>query len=164
MMSQSELYLMMTVTDRERMPDFIRLYQDKGLHTHVLSLGHGTAEQRYLRFLALDETEKMVCLTVVTGHKWLEVKKAMTVRLRIEMPGIGIAYIVPLAAVGGKRELMFLMDGQGYVKGEEQALKGTEQELLIAIGNQGYSEMIMDAARKAGSRGGTVIHARGTGQ
>ena len=163
-MNQSELYLMMTVTSREKMQDFIRLYRDKGLEIHTLSLGHGTAQRRYMRLLALNETEKMVCLTVVTGRKWLEVKKAMSVRLRIEAPGVGIAYSVPLAAIGGKRELMFLTNGQGFEKGEEQTLKGTEQELLVVIGKQGYSEQIMDAARKAGARGGTVIHARGTGQ
>ena len=163
-MNQSELYLMMTVTSRQRMPDFIQLYKDKGLDTHILFLGHGTASQRYMRLLALNETEKMVCLTVVTGRKWLEAKRAMSVRLRIEAPGVGIAYIVPLAAVGGKRELMFLTDGQGFEKGAETELKGTEQELLIVIGKQGYSEQIMDAARLAGARGGTVIHARGTGQ
>ena len=163
-MNQSELYLMMTVTGREKIPDFIRLYQDKGLETHLLSLGHGTAPQHYLRYMALDETEKTVILSVITGRKWLEVKKAMSVRLRIEAPGVGIAYIVPLSSVGGKRELMFLTDGQGFEKGEEQALKGTEQELLMVICNQGYSEMVMYAARTAGARGGTVIHARGTGQ
>ena len=163
-MNQSELYLMMTVTGRDRMTDFIRLYKDKGLEVHFLSLGHGTAQKRYMRLLALDGTEKMVCMTVVTGRKWLEVKKAMTVRLRIDAPGVGIAYVIPLSAVGGKRELMFLTDGQGFEKGAEQTLKGTEQELLIVIANQGYNEMVMDAAREAGARGGTVIHARGTGQ
>ena len=163
-MNHSELFLMMTVADRERMRGFIRLYKDKGLNIHFMSLGHGTAQKRYLRLLALNETEKMVCQTIVTGRKWLEVKKAMSVRLRIEAPGVGIAYIVPLAAIGGKRELMFLTSGQDYEKGAEKTLKGTEQELLVVIGNQGYSEQIMDAARKAGARGGTVIHARGTGQ
>ena len=163
-MNRSDLYLMMTVASRSRMPDFIRMYQDKGLKTHFISLGRGTARERYMRLLALNETEKMVCLTVVTGRKWLEVKKAMSVRLHIEAPGVGIAYIVPLSAMGGKRELMFLTDGQDFAKGEESTLQGTEQELLIVISNQGYSEQVMDAALKAGSRGGTVIHARGTGQ
>ena len=163
-MNQSELYLMMTVSGRDRMPQFIKLYKDKGLDTHIISLGHGTAERRYLRLLALNETEKMICLTVLTGRKWLEVKKAMSVRLRIEAPGVGIAYVIPLSSIGGKREFMFLTDGQGYEKGEEKTLKGTEQELLIVVANQGCSEMVMDAAREVGVRGGTVIHARGTGQ
>ena len=42
-------------------------------------------------------------------------------------------------------------------------MQGTKRELLMVISNQGYSEMVMDAARAAGAAGGTVIHARGTG-
>ena len=42
-------------------------------------------------------------------------------------------------------------------------MKDTKYELLVVIANQGYTEMIMDAARKANAAGGTVIHAKGTG-
>jgi nitrogen regulatory protein PII len=42
-------------------------------------------------------------------------------------------------------------------------LKNTKYELLVTIANQGYIELIMDAARNADAAGGTVIHAKGTG-
>ena len=35
-------------------------------------------------------------------------------------------------------------------------------ELIVVIINEGYSEKVMDAAREAGARGGTIIRARGT--
>lgn len=35
-------------------------------------------------------------------------------------------------------------------------------EMIFCIINAGYSETVMDAAREAGARGGTVIRARGT--
>ena len=35
-------------------------------------------------------------------------------------------------------------------------------EAIFCIVNSGYSEMVMEAARKFGARGGTVINARGT--
>lgn len=35
-------------------------------------------------------------------------------------------------------------------------------EVVICIVNAGYSELVMDAAREVGARGGTVIHAKGT--
>ena len=76
---------------------------------------------------------------------------------------MGIAYIVPLSAIGGKRQLMFLTDGQNFVKGEQSALKDTTHEMLIVIANFGYTDEIMDAAQRAGAAGGTVIHAKGTG-
>ena len=77
--------------------------------------------------------------------------------------GRGIAFIVPMSSIGGKKALMYFTDGQDYVKGEESTLKGTEYELLMVIANQGYSDVIMDAARGENARGGTVIHAKGTG-
>ena len=35
-------------------------------------------------------------------------------------------------------------------------------EAIFCIVNSGYSELVMDAAKKFGARGGTVINARGT--
>ena len=35
-------------------------------------------------------------------------------------------------------------------------------EVVFCIVNEGYSDVVMDAAKEAGARGGTVIHARGT--
>ena len=37
-----------------------------------------------------------------------------------------------------------------------------EHEVIFCVVNAGFSELVMDAARKLGARGGTVIHARGT--
>ena len=37
-----------------------------------------------------------------------------------------------------------------------------DYEVIFCIINAGYSELVMDAARDVGARGGTVIHAKGT--
>ena len=36
-------------------------------------------------------------------------------------------------------------------------------EGVVVIVNEGHSEKVMDAAREAGARGGTIAHARGSG-
>ena len=38
----------------------------------------------------------------------------------------------------------------------------TEYQMVICIVNTGFSPIVMDAARNAGARGGTIIHGRGT--
>ena len=38
-----------------------------------------------------------------------------------------------------------------------------EYELIVSIFNRGYSSTAMEAAKKAGARGGTVLNTRGTG-
>ena len=37
-----------------------------------------------------------------------------------------------------------------------------EHELILCIVNEGFTEAVMEAARAAGARGGTVLHANGT--
>ncbi len=37
-----------------------------------------------------------------------------------------------------------------------------QHEVIFCIVNSGYSEAVMDAAKKLGAKGGTVINARGT--
>lgn len=37
-----------------------------------------------------------------------------------------------------------------------------DNELIICIVNTGFTDVVMDAARDKGARGGTVIHGRGT--
>ena len=84
-------------------------------------------------------------------------------KMQIDLPGMGIAFLVPLSSIGGKKALNYLLSGQKFVKEEESTLKETKYELLVAIANQGYTELVMDAARQVHAAGGTVIHAKGTG-
>ncbi len=37
-----------------------------------------------------------------------------------------------------------------------------QHEVVFCIVNSGYSEAVMDAAKRVGARGGTIINARGT--
>ena len=41
-------------------------------------------------------------------------------------------------------------------------MQGTDQELLVVISNQGHNDEVMEAARAAGAKGGTVLRGVGT--
>lgn len=160
----SKLYLMCTIMNRAQLPEFLSLYRQEGLDRNLIMLAHGTATSQVLNIFGLENAEKAVCLTVIDDSVWKSVKKGLERRIRIDVPGTGIAFLVPMSSIGGRRELAFFTDGLDYAHdGEESELKHTKQELLMIIGDRGYSEQIMDAAREAGAGGGTVIHANGTG-
>lgn len=38
-----------------------------------------------------------------------------------------------------------------------------KKELIVCIINNGYSDLVMEAAKSKGARGGTIFHGRGTG-
>ena len=100
---------------------------------------------------------------MVTAESWQKIQRDLRRKMQIDVPGTGIAFIVPLSSIGGKRALMFLTEHQPLGWKEESTLKDTRYELLLVVANQGYTGSIMDAARTAGAGGGTVIHAKGTG-
>ena len=158
----SEVYMMVTITSREKLPAFLAVYEKK-LPVGFVSLGYGTVKDEVLDLLGLDRSEKAVCLNVVTGDVWKETKWHLRKKLYIDVPDTGIAFIVPMSSIGGKRELAYLTAGQDYRKGEESVMKDTTLELLVIVSNQGHNDLVMDAARGAGAYGGTVLHARGTG-
>ncbi|MBQ6678467.1 MAG: P-II family nitrogen regulator [Lachnospiraceae bacterium] len=158
-----ELYLLIGIIERERLLPVVSLYEEQGLHVHHIALGRGTASGQIMNDLGMSSAEKALIFSLVTGDSWKAVKKALRSRFRIDVPGTGIAFTVPLSSIGGKRELLFLTDSQPFEKGEESEMKNTAHELLVVVSNQGYNEMVMEAAREAGAGGGTVIHAQGTG-
>lgn len=159
----SEVFMMVTITDRKRAPEFLEFYKEKKAEVSIVTLGKGTANDEVLDYLGLEVAEKTVILSIVTDSVWKMLKRGLQRELQIDVPGVGIAFIVPVSSIGGKRELMFLTENQDFEKGEETILKETTHELLVVIANQGYNEMVMDAARKAGAAGGTVLHAKGVG-
>lgn len=158
-----KLYLMTTIVDRKVGKKYLELYKSNEQHVMFTSLGEGTASSDMLDYLGLDKAEKLVIFSVQEEDDWLRIKKQLQQKLKIDAPGGGIAFIIPLSSIGGKKALQFLLEKQDYQKEEESTLKDTERELIIVIANQGNIELIMDAAREAGAYGGTVIHARGTG-
>ena len=159
----SSLFFMVTITDRRSTDAFLQLYESHGVDVSLRTVGSGTAVQETLSTLGLEKTEKAVLLAVVTAQTWQEVQRDLRRKMRIDVPGTGIAFTVPLSSIGGKRALMFLTEHQTLNWKEESTLKDTRYELLLVIANQGHTGSIMDAARAEGAGGGTVVHAKGTG-
>ena len=159
----SDVYIMTTIIDRKNSKKYIDLYKKDKLEVMYITLGEGTARGDILDYLGLEASEKMVIFNIVQQHDWMLTKKDLQRKLQIDAPGEGIAFLVPLSSIGGKRTLQFLLDRQELPESEESTLKDTTYELIVAIADQGNLEMVMDAARGAGAYGGTVIHAKGTG-
>ena len=160
----SSVYCMVTITGRNHGEQFSSLFRTEHLPVMLLTLGNGTASSEMLDYFGMESREKIVIFTVVTWESWRHVKGQMEQKLNIDVPGTGISFLIPVSSVGGGKALRYLLAGQEYEKEEESELKNTEYELLVVISNYGYNNLVMEAARKAGAGGGTVVHARGTGR
>ncbi len=159
----NEIYLMGIITNRGMRDRFIAFFRQNDIHITLTALGAGTANSMILDYLGMEATEKAVYFSFVTPDVWKRLRKELYNRMHIDIPGRGIAFLIPLSSIGGKKALNYLTACQDVRIEEESSLKGTDFELLITIANAGHIETIMDAARSAHAPGGTVIHAKGTG-
>lgn len=157
------LYFMTTIVNRKDAPLYHELYKNSEQQVMFATLGLGTVANDILDYLGMESNEKAVIFSVLEHDTWINTKKMLQRELQIDAPGGGIAFITPLSSVAGKKALSFLLNKEDYVIEEESTLKDTNHQLIIVISEQGYTNLIMDAARAAGAYGGTVIHAKGTG-
>ncbi len=122
--------------------------------------GHGTATKSMRDLLGLEFNDKRVVVTVCDERKTEEYIKAQRLHLYIDAPGNGIICAVPIKSVGGGRTLAYL----GGDREQKAAPKiDYRYEVILAVTNEGCTDLVMDAARAAGARGGTVLHGKGTG-
>ena len=159
----NEIYLMVVIANRSIREKIISFYKQNNITVTFATLGSGTAHSSVLDYLGMEATEKAVYFSFVTRETWKTLKKDLQNKINIDIPGRGIAFIIPLSSIGGKKILEYLTLNQNVIIEEESTLKETTYELLVTIANTGYSDTIMKAARSAYAPGGTLIHAKGTG-
>ena len=148
----SKVYMMVTITNRNKRKDFRTFFKEYGLPVFLETIGRGTAQSEVLDYFGLEESEKLLFLAIVTGETWKKLRRGLITKMLIDVPGTGVSFIVPLSSVGGRKTLQFLVNEQKFEKEEETAMKDTDYELLVAIANQGYIDTVMDAARVSKSR------------
>ena len=127
------IYLMTTIIDRSIIKKYYELFQENNLNVLFGFLGSGTASSEVLDYLGLDGAEKAVVFSVVEEHTWIATKKGLEKKLKIDAPGGGISFIIPLSSVGGKKALQFLIESEDYQKQEETTLKHTNHELIVVM-------------------------------
>lgn len=123
--------------------------------------GRGTAVQSMLDLLGIESNEKRVVMTVASSEKTAELITLQKRYMHIGVPEHGIVIAVPVKSVGGGKTLAFL-NGEHKAAAQPPELNFA-YELIMVICNEGSTDTVMNAARSAGARGGTVLHAKGTG-
>ena len=126
----------------------LAFYERNNLSAILCTLAKGTATSEMLDCFGLEVTEKTVMMSVVTNDTWEKVKRGLEDNFQIDVPGTGIAFLLPLSSVGGKKTLQFLADGQVYDKVEESVMKDTKYELIVVIAND-EKEIIYIVAKTA---------------
>ncbi|MBQ7655815.1 MAG: P-II family nitrogen regulator [Clostridia bacterium] len=169
-MLNASLNMLLTIVDRGKGDGVAQLLQQEGVLAHFIALGNGTADQGLLSLLGLKDTAKDVVFSFMERSTAVKALRKLSYALDIDLPGRGIAFILPLSSVGGSQTKQYLTgqnapepqteEGKPMYNGQPET---PSHDLIITIVNRGFTDLVMEAALPAGARGGTVLHARGAG-
>ena len=141
-------------------PRMNAIMQTLELPLSIELLGRGTARKNVLDLLGLSTHEYHVIMTIADRDRTARLVEEARKNLYIDAPGQGIIAATPIKSVGGGKTLANLNGGRPTEGAPEI---NYNYEIVLAIANEGYTDTVMEAAREAGARGGTVLHGKGTG-
>lgn len=167
----TNLYFFLTITNRSDDKEFIDFFERYDINNIYSTPAFGTASDSVLDLLGLAASEKTVHLSLLPEGRMQQMVKKLTTEMLIDVPGRGIALAIPLSSIGGRDALNYFAQGEdkdGVPDGtpaikKENGSMTQNTELIVVICEKGHTDLVMDAARAAGARGGTVIRAKGTG-
>lgn len=154
------MHFVITIIEPHRADTYTQILRQYRLPVALELHGRGTIPKNMSDLLGLEARPKRALFTVASDTVTEQLMHEVRNRLYIDAPGNGITIAIPLKSVAGARTLEYLNGGEAFVMTPKK--DPYENELIVTISNEGWSDAVMDAARAAGARGGTVLHGKGT--
>ena len=163
MKKPEQLSFIMSIVERGSGGKLVKLYQKNQVFTHIRFEGLGTATSEILDILGLGGSEKDIILSMTTRSAAAALLERLDDELRGAAPRRGIAFSIPMTAVSGL--LAAFIDLRTKPENEGSGTMDNQQKtsMILVTVNQGCTDAVMDTARKAGARGGTIIKGRWAG-
>lgn len=135
----------------------LKVAKKVGAFGGTIFLGRGSVKNELLNMLGVLDVRKEIFLTIVDAGLEDELYNEMSRKFHLNKSNHGIAFSLPLKSA-------LKVNGDKYKSNtEKKGVKDMDYEAIFVIVDKGLSDDVLDAAEAAGSKGGTVIHARGSG-
>jgi len=159
-----QMALITTIIERGSGNRLMKLYTDNQVFTHIRCEGTGTATSEILDILGLGSSEKDMIFSLAPVSVARQLLDRLDDELRGRVPGRGIAYTMPLTAVNSLLAAVLDMATKKENGGNEEMEQEQKSSLILILVNQGFTGPVMETAKKAGARGGTIIRGRWVGE
>lgn len=154
---QKEFQLICVIVNIGAGSKIIKVAKKNGITGATILLGKGTIQNRFLDLLGLTDIRKEIVLMLAektTAYKTLEILNS---RFNFNKPHHGIAFTTPVKDFFGSSNFK-----PNNIK-ENRGIENPMYNAIFVVVDKGNAEDVIESAEKAGSRGGTIINARGSG-
>lgn len=161
MVNSERMVSLLSIVGRGRGAQYIRMLKEKGLFLNYQFVGAGTASSEMMDILGLGNNDKDIMLSFGT-HKAID-KLCGEFSKAIGSSGAygGIAMVISPSSFSRITAEIIKRNSSDIEKGDGSNMHSEFDYSLILISiNRGYTDAVMQTAKKAGATGGTIIKAR----
>ena len=151
----------------------VDMLKSKGITYNMAAVGYAAIGLELADYFGLTEVKRDIIMSVVPQRRVAEMMTMLKYGFSLDEARTGAAFCVPVSSVAGIKALqfisgtsdVFLTDEEKGKDGEGMEIdyQGADFRLIITIISRGFADNVIDAAKAAGARGGTILYARGSG-
>lgn len=135
----------------------MNILRQHGVLGGTIFLGKGSVKNHLLEILDLSDIRKEIVLSVTTPSLADQALEALNKQLAFHKPHHGIAFTIPTQAQIGLHHV------ESDPLKERRGVNKPMYNAIFVVVDKGKAEEVIEAANSAGSRGATIINARGSG-
>lgn len=156
--------MIITIVERRQGKNMAELFSKNGVEWHYQSTGMGTASSELLDVLGFGTPERDVLFSLGEENVVRKVMYNLNNDLREYAQAKGIIFSISLTGMSSLvATKLFESAADSEEEGEEKMDGRSNNSLIMVIVNQGHTDEVMETAKKAGARGGTILRARFNG-
>lgn len=159
---QQGMKLLISIVERGQGKILTKIYEKHNLTCHFQSLGRGTASSELLDVLGFGSTERTVVLSLGAETLVDQLMYELAEGKEEARYCKGIAFDMALTGINQIMAVILGTQAPEETGGMVLENKGKNSMILI-VANQGHTDDIMNTAREAGARGGTILRSRWAG-
>ena len=160
-MRREPIQVIVTIVERGDGNRVVKAYNKLQVRSHFRCEGRGTATSEILDILGLGSTEKDVVLSLAAADAARALMQALDEDLGLRTKGI--AFTVSLTGLSSLLAAAIQLNTKLEKSSGGKSMKQSNSSLIVISVNQGFTGAVMETAKKAGARGGTILRARWAG-
>ena len=162
----NRMMLVLSIIMRGKSKAYMEMMNAGAIKFHMQTVGFGTAPSEMMDIFGLGSNDKDVIISVAPASAVNALAGELGKNLDTSSRYGGLMMILSLSAINRlTAEILTRANRENIEKGAENVMKSEYKHQLIMISvNQGYTDQVMQTAKRAGATGGTILRARLAGE
>ncbi|MDR2043154.1 MAG: hypothetical protein LBQ15_02090 [Clostridium sp.] len=163
MADKNGISILIAFVERGQGKSVSRIFLENQISISFQCLGSGTASSELMDVLGLGTSEKDILLGLASGTTAERFMRKLAQDSGASPETHGILFDMKLTGLNSRIATLLLHTGAEGHGGATMEQDHTRNSLILVTVNHGFTDEVMDTARAAGARGGTIVQARWTG-